>query len=714
MFKFSSCLSNRMSEMPYYTHNVSLRLSKVLDEIGVNERMVIKRRRLGLMNESILTIGHRLIHEEDVNVYNLGSTIEGTTTLGLSSDLDILFTLPRYRVIQDWSEWEPGVENLLMIQDDTVSPGYCLLQVLRQDVPLPVVNVINQYSYRDRIGRVLLSNAIANIVKIPEHVRHGPAQSRDETSDFYGDDIVLALYCQQWPFQARQWIAQQGEGQWPTFDMKQYCKNTGFFVVGVGGKDSENEELEWRISTSLAERYLMFNLNITQIRCYVLMKIILKSFINTQCPDSVSSFMCKTVMLHCISITENHSWNENTLLICLNYCLTILYNCVLNDYCPHFIIPENNLMARGFTPVTKRIIIDTLSYIISSNGSALLEIECDQLGFRIQNTFLRLVELDPEDMSCEISGNLVTHIGLYVNAFHLLILKITNKISHIRVLLQTLYKYLMTLTHYMNQGQNKVACSALAKFISMHLGSALASMNIHSQVGLCRESTVLMSLCLNVDLISSKVKLASIFYCTGEIERAELILKNIEESYDLNVIEPICHCYVYKYKKCKKAFDKLCYEAEDEYTLLQNITASCVRFLRCEINCCPHELQHEMFRSTQQDLSFRSEDDDWMNLAVVDSLPYLYFLQYKTYSHLRRNRDKQAAISNLAKCIVEEPNFGHKDTALNLLGQCMEQENKMDAALTCYLLSLKIRGRNNAAKFHICRLVISVLGSGFH
>jgi uncharacterized protein YozE (UPF0346 family) len=536
----------------------------------------------------------------------------------------------------------------------------------------------------------------------------------DEIPGFCGGDLVLAMSCQQWPLQPRQWIAQQGEGQWPTYDMKQYCKGTRCFVVGVGGKGSENEELEWRISTSLAERYLMFNLNITQIRCYVLMKMILKSFINTQCPDSISSFMCKTVMLHFISSTDNNAWNENTLLFCLNYCLTILYNCVLNDNCPHFIIPENNLMARRFTPVTKQVILDTISYIISSKGIALLEIECDQLGFRIRNTFLRLVEIVPEDMSCEISGTLVRNFGLFVNESYLFVLKNTNKISHIRVLLQTLYKYLMKLTHYMNQGQNKLACSALAKFLSMHLGSALASINIHSQVGLCRESTVLISLCLNVDPISSKVKQASIFYCTGEIERAELILKNIEESYDLNVVEPICCCYKFQQPTCKKAFDKLCYEADNEYTLLQSITASCVRFLRCEINCCPKELQHEMFRSQQQNLPYRSKYDEWMDLAVVDSLPYLYFLQYKTYSHLRRHRDKQAAISNLAKCIIEEQNFGHKETEFNLLGQCMEQENKMDVALKCYMLSLNIRGRHNAAKFHICRLVSSVLGSGFH
>jgi D-arabinose 5-phosphate isomerase GutQ len=51
--------------------------------------------------------------------------------------------------------------------------------------------------------------------------------------------------------------------------MIQYCSNTRCFVVGVGKTGSVNEAFEWRISTSFAERCLMFNLNSTQIRCYV-------------------------------------------------------------------------------------------------------------------------------------------------------------------------------------------------------------------------------------------------------------------------------------------------------------------------------------------------------------------------------------------------------------------------------------------------------------
>jgi tetratricopeptide (TPR) repeat protein len=162
-----------------------------------------------------------------------------------------------------------------------------------------------------------------------------------------------------------------------------------------------------------------------------------------------------------------------------------------------------------------------------------------------------------------------------------------------------------------------------------------------------------------------------------------------------------------KYAPRRERFDELCYESNEECTLLKHITASCVYFIRCEINCCPLELQYEMFRSTQEDLAYRSRDDDWMKMAVVDALTYLYFMQYKTYSRLGRLDDKQRALSNIARTIDNEPNLGHKETALNLLGQCMEQEYRKDDALKCFLMSLKIRSRHNAAKFHIFRLLAS-------
>jgi tetratricopeptide (TPR) repeat protein len=252
----------------------------------------------------------------------------------------------------------------------------------------------------------------------------------------------------------------------------------------------------------------------------------------------------------------------------------------------------------------------------------------------------------------------------------------------------------------------------MTRYLYSTLGSILASSNIFQQDHLTyKKALSFMSLGLDSDVASGKLKLASVFYCTGDIERTELILKNIEECYDLSVVEPLCGCYSFEKAQGREGFNRLCYESNEEYTLLKHITAPCVRFIRCEINCCPLELQHEMFRSTQEDLAYRRRVDKWMDMAVVDSLPFLYFMEYKTYSRLGKQDDKQRALHKIARAIDVEPNLGHSETALNLLGQCMEEENNLENAFKCYARSLQIRGRNNSAKFHICKLLNKLINN---
>jgi tetratricopeptide (TPR) repeat protein len=117
-----------------------------------------------------------------------------------------------------------------------------------------------------------------------------------------------------------------------------------------------------------------------------------------------------------------------------------------------------------------------------------------------------------------------------------------------------------------------------------------------------------------------------------------------------------------------------------------------------------------MFRYTQDDIKHRDQNEDfWMDWAIIEYLPFLYFLQYKVYRHLQRYQDQQQALSKLANIIETDKSLTHKETALNILGQCLEQENIPKQALKCYLLSLQQRARNNVAKIHICRLLTCLL-----
>ncbi|XP_053395464.1 uncharacterized protein LOC123523851 [Mercenaria mercenaria] len=699
-----------MFQQPGYIENVSLRLSEVLADVGVDERIVKKRRKTWLLKESMETIAFKLrVYNKNVSSYFLGSQSEGTTTRGLKSDMDRLFCHNNINVIQDWADWEPGVRNYLMIQDETVSPGYCLLQRLRDDAPLPYNDVFNEHHFRDRMGRILQKNTVMSAAAaevLEGGVRHGPAYAQQELPGLIDTDTVSAYPCKSWPLQARQFLVQQGVGQWPSDDMKRYCSSTGCFVVGVGSK--ENEELEWRISTSLAERCLMFNLNITQIRCYVLMKMILKTFIKPYFEDTISSFMCKTVLFHCIANTHSYVWRENNLLLCLSLCIFVLYSSILNENCPHFIIPGNNLM-RGHIPHdTKPYILEILQYIINSEGRALLEIECDALGNRIQLKLSNLLLEFDIKTSDIISGQLLKITAEYINMairYCLTSIKNSSYIEAIQTLLKCIFK--LVIISNQCQGLNKTASSLLVSCFCTTLGSILASLNIQQYNAIPAEALTWISLGLNTDVASSKLKLASMLYCIGDTQRTEVVLRDIEANYDLNIVEPICMCHNFIKQPLRRGFNAICDNHNEE--AIQYTTAFCVRFLPCEINCVPHELRQEMFRSTQEDLAFRGRYDYWMDWAVVDSLPYLYFLQYKTCSNIGRHEDQQTALSNLMRTIDQEPNLGHRETALNLLGQCMEQEDRARDSLQCYLLSLNLRERNNAATFHICRLLSTLV-----
>ncbi|XP_060597763.1 uncharacterized protein LOC132751594 [Ruditapes philippinarum] len=692
-----------MYQVPNYTQTVSIRLSEVLADIGVDERMILKTRRTWLLKESLHNINYQLLDKDSTLKYIFGSQSEGTTTLEMESDIDQLVNIKTFTVIQDWNDWTPGVHNLLMIEDNSVSPGYCLLQCPVNDVPLSADGDSDQFFFQDRTGKLFVKNSLVYMFYNDSEI-HGPAGTYQGQPGYKDLDKVFALHCTKWPQQARQWLDQEDEGQWPSAEMKQYCSRTGCFVVCVGCRGSKHEQIEWRISTSLAERCLMFDLDITQIRCYVLMKMILKTYITPFLKDVISSYMCKTVVSHCIANTHSNIWRKDNLLFCLTQCLYLLYTNIINENCPHFIIPGNNLMRGKISPAVKPYILEILNNIINSEGVALLRIKCDALGSRLHLKFYNLCAFKESDI---ISATLLLNFALTKSE----ILAETDdflKDSSPNEAVEKLKNYISKALYCQYEGLDKTASLLLLPWYCTTLGSVLASRNICQYNTVSADALKLISLGLNTDVASSKLKLASIFYCVQEIEKADLVLGEIESRYDLQIVASVCGCHhQFRRKIVKQRFGQLCNNYSEE--VLQYITASCVRFLPCEIHCVPTELRYEFFRSTQEDRLFRTkEDNKWMDYAVVDSLPYLYFLQYKVYSHLGRYDQKQATLLKLISTIKEEPNLGHRETALNILGKCMEQEGRAGDALYCYSMSLNVRRRNNAAKIHIC-ILLSVL-----
>jgi hypothetical protein len=502
-----------MFHIPDHYHDLSLKLSEVLDDIGVNETMIMKWRKSLLLSETMETIAYNSVLRK--SKYMLGSLSEGTTTVGIHSDSDSLCSDNDWNVIQDYTEWQPGLTNLLMIQNENTSPGYCFLQVLRNDVPVPYTRVENEHCVKVSSDTVLVKNTV---IHVSNSFKHGPAWVKQGAGCFRDSDLVLAYHCKSWPKEARQWLHRGDSNVWPTSEIKRFAEKNGCFVVPVASKLGHSETLEWRISTSLAERSLMYSLNITQIRCYILMKMILKTYLNFQDESHLSSFMCKTVLLYCIENTEHNLWKNFNLLKCLSYCLHRLYTSLIDSNCPHFIIPGNNLMAGKLSIGVKRKLLDKLSDILQSNGHALFGIQLDDLGTRLQTKLNMLRHLAQPSYATHyeiLLQNVCSQILLIsqrINLMHNVVLMKSSNDSPATIR-QILLRYLQNYTAVYREGNTleQLAVSLLVPSLCSTLGTIIASLDIQSNNGVSSEAFDWLHYGVNSDVSAGRLKLASVF-----------------------------------------------------------------------------------------------------------------------------------------------------------------------------------------------------------
>jgi tetratricopeptide (TPR) repeat protein len=429
--------------------------------------------------------------------------------------------------------------------------------------------------------------------------------------------------------------------------------------------------------------------------------------------------MCKTILFHCIEQNEPSILKESNLLECLNDCLMKLSSCVQNDNLPHFIIPENNLMAGQFTGETKLQLLKNISDFIQNDVQSLLKINSDYIGHRLQVKLNFLPKglhnlSSSQDMCVSVSATNYLSFSRHCSIVHRLYL---NHLSNKDIgIMKQIVERLLTFNNNDNKLEHTVF-TFLAPLLFTTYGTALASESISLKHQVSPQALVWLLDGLDSDVSSGRLKLASVFYSAGNMEKTEIILRYTESQFYSYPVFPICECwFLVPLPRIPAEIEKVYYEQKED--CVKNVIAFCVRFLKQEISCVPHELQYELFRTTQPDIKHHFHDfwlirdqneDFWMDLAVVDSLPFLYFLQYKVYRHLQRYQDQQQALSKLAKTIETDKNLRHKVTALNVLGQCMEQENRPKQAIKCYLLSLRQRSRNNVAKIHICRLLSSLI-----
>lgn len=172
-------------------------------------------------------------------------------------------------------------------------------------------------------------------------------------------EIIPAIHCP-WPVEAFEWRARKREPipvpftdkkyVWPTPKMISDVVGFGCHVIPVGYApkkgDNPNRHIEWKIVFPQAERYLEANLTSAQIKVYMIMKAVFKSFIETRLENGRSIFTKEHLRTQLFWLCEENfaAWNEEYLGEALMRYMKALLTSIKKHYLPDYFLRQRNLL----------------------------------------------------------------------------------------------------------------------------------------------------------------------------------------------------------------------------------------------------------------------------------------------------------------------------------------------------------------------------------
>ncbi|XP_071147368.1 uncharacterized protein [Mytilus edulis] len=289
-----------------------------------------------------------------------GSYGEGLEMRG--SDLDIMQVRKSIQVNADKQpDFNPSITYLSMDTDD-VKPGFTQLRLeySRDQYDLECCEEHN--------GKHYFSSALwkGNVLLFGDKGRQiqGPCIT-DKTGVL---DFAFSLHCKTWTPSAVNWIT-RSSNSWPCHNVTQSIINHGVIFVPIGVHGSPKEDLEWRVSFSVAEKFLINTFTHTQLMCYALLKIILKDVIanDSECKDLLCSYFLETIIFWISEELPSFVWKPNNMITCFMRCFGRLVYCVEYSVCLHYFIPENNLFENKIEGRARDVLLQKL-YTLHSYG----------------------------------------------------------------------------------------------------------------------------------------------------------------------------------------------------------------------------------------------------------------------------------------------------------------------------------------------------------
>ncbi|KAL3869865.1 hypothetical protein ACJMK2_042492 [Sinanodonta woodiana] len=675
-----------------YFPKISWIVMGILHKIGVNERIRKKRRDEWMKIEKLLTFWSK-----ECKGFIFGSQVEGATTPGLKSDIDLVSLYNIDIAVHHKNDAVGGKNNYPMVPDEDNFPGYYQLLYIPELCFRKVVEPIDFCVNRKGL-KVIKPASYA----YPLGAIHGPAATND-TDWHVPMDCITGMRIKDWKQHANSWEQCHRQRNWITSEDFENFVQKKAFLVPVGSPISSERCLEWRISFTTIERELMWKLNDTQIGCYILMKMIIKNFITPAIGECLTSYQCKTALFWLIENTNEGFWTPHNFLICVDAFLKTVLLWVKDNFCPNYFIPQENMFLGKLSVHKSFCLCNILSHLIAMDFRYLTTIPFDGIGQALSQACSRIYSLHLIPYS---GGNQLdeTHDSDVLCLKYAILWSIRLALAVFIDLLNiscNMTDLLTALNHKYQSHREVVLQNDLRVWIKLlfsHFGCQLASscferLDINGQEIMRAHSYIQYG--ASSDVTSGRLKLAGFYIKLGCLSLAEEVLTAVERDFK--------HCV------CELAITDIV--DMDEVTIKEIVSrdpttletyrfflALSVLYRRSEIYCILPPLCYELFRSDCE-------------LVEVDARPYMYFLQYLTYVVLGKSKERIVALNNLALASSRE-RIRHHEMCLNLLAYCLRQEGKWYESLECLFQSLRIRPENDATIWQLCDFLQMLIING--
>ncbi|VDI30051.1 Hypothetical predicted protein [Mytilus galloprovincialis] len=583
-----------------------------------------------------------------------GSFGEGLEMRG--SDFDMMHVDKSIDVYDKKPPFKPNITYLSMDTDD-IKPCYSLLRLEH------IGDQYDHFQICDELnGEYYLSSTLYKHSFLSSYLSkiHGPCVT-NETGLL---DHAFSLHCKNWIAPAFHWITRSSNA-WPSHNVKQSIVDHGVLFVPIGVKGSSKEHLEWRISFSVGEKFLINTFTHTQLLCYALMKILIKDVLSTysECKDLLCSYFLKTIIFWISEELPLSVWKRENLIPSFMRCLNRLIYSVEYSVCLHYFIPENNMFENKIEGRPRKILLEKLSNLHSYGWQCILfsdqifNFNVSKMDFHIESHTLYALLVDKtirSGLMC-LANNLSTTTAEDWSVFK-------RGIQHIASFDKSSIKYLFA--YYMSRLR-----SLNAQYLPQNIEHSNNKCNYKQY------KTCLCTLLQNIyhDAVSGWLMLASLFYTKKRYTDAIQIIRYSFAKFTPEKLYHMMYMSDVFYPMIKlKSIRKKCIVNLWKYFLIEYI-----HFTKNSI-LIPDEILLEVETG----------------MLLLPSPAYAYFLNFLCHFHLNNVRQCKFSLHSL-QMVIEENYFiatvEGKAQAFNVLGVAFQLFGDTESAREAFLHSVDLK-----------------------